>query len=161
MRAIQLWFDEYAESHKNPTNKVIHWICVPLIVLSIIGLLASIPSTSLKELFPESFITPYIHWGTVAIVLSILFYIRLSASIAIGLTFLLLLGLFAVEEVNHHFPTPLWQISLEVFIASWLGQFYGHKIEGKKPSFLKDIQFLLIGPAWLLSFIYKSIRVRY
>ena len=48
---------------------------------------------------------------------------------------------------------------LTIFIFSWAGQFIGHKIEGKKPSFLKDIQFLLIGPAWLLSFIYKKINI--
>jgi uncharacterized membrane protein YGL010W len=46
--------------------------------------------------------------------------------------------------------------SVAIFIIAWIGQFYGHNIEGKKPSFLKDIQFLLIGPMWLMSFIYKK-----
>jgi uncharacterized membrane protein YGL010W len=42
-----------------------------------------------------------------------------------------------------------------------VGQFIGHKIEGKKPSFFKDILFLLIGPLWLLSFIYKKVGISY
>ena len=27
-------FDKYSENHQNPTNKLIHWVCVPLIVFS-------------------------------------------------------------------------------------------------------------------------------
>lgn len=161
MRPIEAWFDEYSESHQNSTNKLIHWICVPLIVLSIIGLLASIPSSMLKTISPDSFFTPYLNWGTIAVILSLLFYCRLSVKLMIGLSLLLLIGVFLVEEANHHFSAPLWQLSIELFIAAWVGQFYGHKIEGKKPSFLKDIQFLLIGPAWLLSFFYKSIGIKY
>ncbi len=44
---------------------------------------------------------------------------------------------------------PLLTTSLAIFVIAWIGQFYGHKVEGKKPSFLKDLQFLLIGPAWV------------
>ena len=56
---------------------------------------------------------------------------------------------------------PLWLVSLIIFVVAWIGQFYGHKVEGKKPSFLKDIQFLLIGPAWLMHFVYKKIGIPY
>ena len=42
MKPVQQWINEYAESHQNPINVKIHWICVPLIMLSIIGLLANI-----------------------------------------------------------------------------------------------------------------------
>ena len=55
----------------------------------------------------------------------------------------------------------LWKLSFLVFILSWTGQFVGHKIEGKKPSFFKDIQFLFIGPAWLLGFIYRKYNIKY
>jgi len=56
---------------------------------------------------------------------------------------------------------PLWAVSLGIFALAWIGQFYGHKIEGKKPSFFKDLQFLLIGPAWLMHFVYKKMRIPY
>ena len=52
-------------------------------------------------------------------------------------------------------------LSLMIFIVAWIGQFIGHKIEGKKPSFFQDLQFLLIGPAWLLSFIYDKLGIKY
>jgi uncharacterized membrane protein YGL010W len=50
-------------------------------------------------------------------------------------------------------------LALFVFVLAWIGQFIGHKIEGKKPSFIKDIQFLLIGPIWLLSDIYNKLKI--
>jgi uncharacterized membrane protein YGL010W len=56
---------------------------------------------------------------------------------------------------------PLWQICLGLFVVGWVGQFVGHKIEGQKPSFLKDIQFLLIGPLWLLAAVYRRVGIPY
>jgi uncharacterized membrane protein YGL010W len=56
---------------------------------------------------------------------------------------------------------PVWQTSLGLFVLAWIGQFIGHKIEGKKPSFFKDVVFLLIGPAWLMHFIYKKLDIAY
>jgi uncharacterized membrane protein YGL010W len=55
----------------------------------------------------------------------------------------------------------VWKICLVLFVLAWIGQFVGHKIEGKKPSFFQDVVFLLIGPAWLLHFIYKKAGQRY
>ncbi len=94
MKTIQQWFDEYAVSHQNPTNKSIHYICVPLIFFSIVCILLNYTLAQLA---------------------------------------------------------PLWVISIVIFAAAWVGQFYGHQIEGQKPSFMKDLQFLLIGPAWVMN----------
>ncbi|MFD2999873.1 DUF962 domain-containing protein [Pontibacter toksunensis] len=160
MRTMQQWFDEYGQSHQNHTNKLIHWVCVPLIFFSVIGLLASIPSGALKEPFPPQ-VQPYVHFGTVLVVLGLLFYLRLSFTMFLGMALICGMMLWAVHTVEEAFETPLWLISLVVFILAWIGQFYGHKVEGKKPSFLKDVQFLLIGPAWLLGFIYRKLGIPY
>jgi uncharacterized membrane protein YGL010W len=63
--------------------------------------------------------------------------------------------------VDAFVPWPVWKICTVSFVLAWIGQFIGHKIEGKKPSFFKDVAFLLIGPAWLMSFIYKKLGQRY
>lgn len=160
MRTIQQWFDEYGQSHQHGTNKFIHWICVPLIFFSIVGLLASIPSGALKAPFPPQ-VQPYVHFGTVVVVLGLLFYLRLSFSMFLGMALVCAAVLWAVQLVRISFITPLWLICLIVFVLAWAGQFYGHKLEGKKPSFLKDLQFLLIGPAWLLGFIYRKLGIPY
>lgn len=58
-------------------------------------------------------------------------------------------------------PIRLWLLSVIVFVIAWIGQFVGHQIEGKKPSFFKDLQFLLIGPLWLLAFVYRHFNWAY
>jgi uncharacterized membrane protein YGL010W len=157
---MQQWFDEYGQSHQNHTNKLIHWICVPLIFFSVIGLLASIPSGALQEPFPPQ-VQPFVHFGTVLMMLGLLFYLRLSFPMFLGMAMVCAVVLWAVHIADINFQTPLWLISLAVFVLAWIGQFYGHKVEGKKPSFLKDLQFLLIGPAWLLGFIYRKLGIPY
>lgn len=160
MKKMQQWFDEYGQSHQNQTNKLIHWVCVPLIFFSIIGLLASIPSEALKAPFPPQ-VKPFIHFGTVVILLGLLFYLRLSFTMFVGMALVCAFMLWAVYMVDISTEAPLWLVSLLVFVLAWIGQFYGHKVEGKKPSFLKDLQFLLIGPAWLLGFIYRKLGIPY
>lgn len=151
MKSIESWFDEYGESHQNPTNKLVHWLCVPSIFFSIIGLLYTVKLT----LSGVSF-----HLATPVILLASIFYIRLSWKLAVGtIGFAFFCHLVARYLYENYFP--LVEISLIVFIVAWIGQFWGHKIEGKKPSFLKDLQFLLIGPAWLMHFIYEGIGVDY
>jgi len=160
MRSLQSWIDEYGLSHKNPKNKLIHWVCVPAIFFSIIGLLASIPAGFISENVPE-FIAPYSHIGTVLILLGLLFYLRLSFTMFLGILLWCLFCLWGNTWIAINVNIPLWRISLGIFVIAWVGQFIGHNIEGAKPSFLKDVQFLLIGPAWLMAFIYKRLGIKY
>lgn len=158
MKKIDLLFAEYAESHQNPKNKTIHWICVPLIFFSILGFISLIPSPQilLKYFGYISVVTVF------AMLLVSLFYLRLSWKIAIIMFILIFVLEFFLFRINTSFPyKTCWLIYGSIFILSWIGQFYGHKIEGKKPSFLKDLQFLLIGPIWLLSFILKKWKIKY
>ncbi|SRR5258708_1328064 len=158
MRKIDQLLSEYGESHKNETNKAIHWVCVPLIFFSVIGLMASIPSGIVQTILGEG--NPYANWATVALILAIAYYVTLSVPLTIGMTLFALLCLFLTRTIVDT-GIPLWAASLFIFVVAWIGQFYGHKVEGKKPSFLKDLQFLLIGPAWLMHFIYKRLRIPY
>jgi len=153
------WFAEYGQSHQNPTNKRIHWLCVPAIFFSIVVLLAAIPSSFLKSMVTPEW-QPYLHWGTLALVPVWLFYVRRSRPLALGIMVFSALCLYGVKFLIIS-DLPLTRTGLAVFVVAWVGQFIGHKIEGEKPSFFKDIQFLLIGPAWLLSFIYRKLGLAY
>lgn len=146
MRRIDALLNEYGESHQNPTNKTVHWICVPLIFWSIVALLFSIPISS------ENW---WMNAALMALVLVLIYYIRLSVVLAIGMALFASLCLVVCYGMRQEGWPVAW-IALSVFVAAWIGQFWGHKVEGKKPSFLKDIQFLLIGPAWLMSFLLKG-----
>lgn len=146
MKTIQQWYDDYAVSHQNKTNQKIHYICVPAIFFSIVGMIMSIPSGFLQSTLNIS--NPMIgNWASVLLMLLLLFYLRLSFALflrMLGFSVLCVMGNYYLSQI-----APLFITSLIIFIAAWIGQFYGHKIEGKKPSFFKDLQFLLIGPAWV------------
>ncbi|WP_312299454.1 Mpo1-like protein [Chryseobacterium sp.] len=157
MRKVDLLFAEYSKSHRNATNKLIHWICVPLIFWTILGFVSLIPA-------PHLCIS---YFGCISIVSSItvvlitLFYLRLSLRISIIMLILTAATEHFIYLTNIYFERQSWMVYLTVFVVTWILQFIGHKIEGKKPSFLKDLQFLLVGPIWLLSFIPKKTGIRY
>jgi uncharacterized membrane protein YGL010W len=159
MRKIDQLLAEYGESHQNSTNKTIHWICVPLIFLSVVGLIASIPSSMVQSVLGEN--NPYANWAAIVLILVLIYYVSLSIPLSIGMMLFGALCLFIVNFIAQANVAPLWVVSLLIFFVAWVGQFYGHKVEGKKPSFLKDVQFLLIGPAWLMHFIYKRVGIPY
>jgi uncharacterized membrane protein YGL010W len=155
MRSIQSWLDEYGESHRNPANKRIHWVCVPLIMLSVLGMLWTVP-------VPAFFtgLSPYMNWATLLILFSLVYYLALSVRLAAGMllvSFVMILILDALMGL----PWPLLWTCVAIFVGAWIGQFIGHKIEGRKPSFFKDLQFLLIGPIWLLADAYKRVGFAY
>ena len=133
MRTLNDWMTEYGASHQNPLNKRIHWLCVPAIVFAVVAMLHAI-SPMLVLL---------------ALVGSLIFYARLSPRLMLGAALMLAVMWCIAALLPHPFI-----FGLVIFVAAWLGQFYGHFVEGKKPSFLKDLQFLLIGPLWLLHHVY-------
>ena len=153
MRTMQSLLDEYGESHRNPTNKLVHWICVPIIFFSVVGLLYSVKLGGLL-------LTPSLplNLAMVTLLLLLLYYLRLSPTLAVGMAMFALVCLFLCQQIEAS-GASLWQLSVVLFVLAWIAQFWGHQVEGKKPSFLKDLQFLLIGPAWLMRFIYGRMGI--
>ncbi len=153
MITIQHWLAEYGQSHQNYTNKAIHWVWVPAIFFCIVGLLFCIK-------LPINILGFKLNVAVLILVFVLYFYARLSLSLSIGMFLFSVLCITLAYLVEQYLNLPLWAFSIIIFALAWVGQFYGHKIEGKKPSFLKDIQFLMIGPAWLLHFLYKKIGIK-
>lgn len=146
MRTFGMWMAEYGISHQNRTNIIIHKICVPLIMWSVMGLLWVIPVPSFMS-------DLNINITTIVMIGAMLFYLKLSRKY-----FFFMIPVFAsmyyltyiVDQTGKLLP-----ISIGVFIVSWIFQFIGHKIEGKKPSFIQDLAFLLIGPLWVTKAIFR------
>ena len=155
MRSVTDWLTEYGASHQNPTNELLHWICVPPIVLAVMGFLWSLP-------VPAAFaaLTPWLNWATLVAAGALLYYLALSARLAAGVLVAFAALLFVTRALAG-LPWPLWATSLVIFVLAWIGQFIGHAIEGRRPSFFKDLQFLLIGPLWLLAAAYRRLSVPY
>ena len=128
-RNLQNWLDEYSLSHQNTTNKRIHSICVPAITFSILGILYSINL-----------------WLTLILIsISLCFYFSLSLTYALIMLIVSLVMLGIITLIPN-----ILIVSIIIFVIGWILQFYGHHLEGKKPSFFKDTQFLLIGPLWVI-----------
>ena len=155
-KSADQWFAEYGESHQDHTNETIHWICVPIIFFSVLGLFWSIPVPALLA-GP----LPWFRWVQLVMLAAMGFYFRLSGPLAFGLLVFICLCYTLVEGLALLGWYPVWKICLSLFVLAWIGQFIGHKIEGEKPSFFKDVVFLLIGPAWLMHFIYQKLRIAY
>ncbi len=155
-KSADQWFAEYGESHQDHTNETIHWICVPVIFFTVVGLLWSIPVPAMLA-GP----LPWFRWVHPGLIAAMIFYFRLSAPLAFGLLGFVAFCSALVELQAAFCPFPVWKSSLILFVLAWIGQFIGHKLEGQKPSFLKDVVFLLIGPAWLMHFIYKKLKIAY
>lgn len=149
MQNAQWYLDKYGESHRNPTNILIHKIFVPLIMFSVIGLLWAIPT-------PE-FIQhrTWVNYGMLLVVVAMVFYLTMGFKIFFGMVFIVAPIVYGnVLLQNYEYQI---QLMAGIFIFSWIMQFIGHKIEGKKPSFFEDLLFLLVGPVWVFYPIYKKL----
>ena len=150
MKSINQWLSEYGESHQNPTNKKVHFVCVPVIFFTVVGLLYCI---KLPFNFAPGHAMTAAH---IALLFTAVYYSLLSIPLAIGMVLYGVGCLFLCYEIDTA-PYQLLLVSISLFVLAWIAQFWGHKVEGKKPSFLKDLQYLMIGPAWIMSFLFKKI----
>lgn len=149
MTTLQAYLTEYGESHTHPVNKSIHWVAVPVILFCVIGLLWIIPvPAAWREM-------PWLNFATIAMLVALVYYFRLSTAYALGMlvVFTLMAGGISLMESA---KWPIFTVLCTAFIVAWIFQFIGHQIEGKRPSFFRDIQFLLIGPLWLLHKLFSS-----
>lgn len=157
MSKVERLLGEYKESHQNGTNQVIHNIFVPLIFLSVIGLLWDV-----KLPFELSFLGGEpLNVAMVVTLLAFAYYLNLSFTVSVGILAISSIGLVSCYFLDGKLPMPIWTFSLGIFVVSWIFQFVGHKIEGKKPSFLKDMEFFLVGPMWVLAKFYNKLGIKY
>ena len=140
-RRVDQLLAHYEESHRHPTNEAIHCVAIPLIMLSLVGLLYSLH--------------PWAAYGFVAA--SMVYYARLSG---VFLASMALISLVAIALV-HAMGDKVLPISAAIFVVAWIGQFIGHKLEGKKPSFFEDLQYLWVGPLFVLSLAFRKLGIRW
>lgn len=140
-RKVDQLLAHYEESHRNPRNELIHFVAIPLIMLSLVGLLyAAHP------------------WAAYLFILSsLVYYARLSAVFLASMAVLSAIALLLVRAMGEQ----VLPVSIVIFVGAWIAQFVGHKIEGKKPSFFEDLQYLWVGPLFVLSKLYGKLGIRW
>jgi uncharacterized membrane protein YGL010W len=140
-RRVDILIAHYGESHQNMTNEVIHFVAIPLIMLSLCGLMFALH--------------PWVAYAFIAA--SMVYYARLS-----WVFFGLMCAWSAlIIAILHAMGAQVMVLSIAIFVGAWIAQFIGHKIEGKKPSFFEDIQYLWVGPLFVLSKLLGKLGVRW
>jgi uncharacterized membrane protein YGL010W len=152
-RSMREWLDSYSQDHQHPINRLLHWICVPLIVWSALALLWTVP-------VPASLLRPGAY-AVFAIVLAFAWYWRrshrLAAALLIALAILALICAWVFAPLG---PIHMRWLALGIFAVAWIGQFIGHLFEGRRPSFFTDLAYLLVGPAWLMDKLLNRIGLK-
>jgi uncharacterized membrane protein YGL010W len=140
-RRVDQLLAHYGDSHQNPRNEVIHFIAIPLIALSLLGMLYALH--------------PWVAYAF--LVASMVYYVRLS------MVFFISMSLFsaAILALVWAMGSQVLPLSLSIFVGAWVLQFIGHRIEGKKPSFFEDLQYLWVGPLFVLSKLFGKLGVRW
>ena len=141
-RRVDQLLAHYAESHRNPRNGAIHCVAIPMIMVSLVGLMYALH--------------PWVAYGF--LLASMVYYARLGSPVF--LASMAVVSLLSVAIVQS-FGTQVLAVSAAVFVLGWIAQFIGHRIEGKKPSFFEDLQYLWVGPLLVLAKLYGKLGVRW
>jgi uncharacterized membrane protein YGL010W len=151
LRRVDVLLDNYSADHQNPTNQLIHLVCVPAIAWSVSAMLWAIPF----PLDTSNAWAPHGQWAALAMFVAAATYWRLSRPLALGMVVMFALAVLLNNWIAKTFGvmTVLW-LGVGVFVVAWIAQFIGHNIEGKRPSFLTDMVYLLVGPIWTLRKLY-------
>lgn len=153
-RDIDRYFAHYGADHQHPANVLIHWLCVPLIVWSVIAALWTIP-------VPPALGRPGL-WAGAAMLAAVLWYYRHSRVLGLCMALAMIaLGLGTELLFRQLGGRGLLYLAIAVFVLAWIGQFIGHILEGKRPSFFTDLFYLLVGPAWLMGKTLRRLGLRF
>lgn len=153
-RPIDAWFAKYSADHQNATNQTIHFVAVPTILWTVTALLWCVPVPG--TLFGAG------AWAAFASFAAWMFYYRASRTLGFGMLAVLVVMLGIDRYLQERIGlSMLLKVAIAVFVVAWIAQFVGHKLEGKKPSFLTDLVYLLIGPAWVLAKVLRRFGIAY
>jgi uncharacterized membrane protein YGL010W len=140
-RRVDLLLAHYEESHRHPVNERIHFVAIPLIMLSLLGLLSALH--------------PWLAYALVAA--SMVYYLRLSGVFLATMALVSAAMLGLVHAMGEH----VLSTSMAIFVPAWIGQFVGHRVEGRRPSFFEDLQYLWVGPIFVLSKLFLKLGIRW
>jgi uncharacterized membrane protein YGL010W len=160
-RPVDALFDKYSASHQNKANRVINWICIPVIVFALLGFTTAIPFPHLGFLGQYNV---YINWTSILIALSIYFYLKVSPVLSylmLFIEFAMSYGVIQLDEWQKSGGPALGELSLALLIIALTVEFIGQKIEGKRYSLANSLKFQFYGPIWLVSLVLKRYSVKY
>ncbi len=155
MNETEDWLERYESSHRDLAHPWIFWVSVPMVIVGTVGLLWNLP-------IPAEFhaISPLLNWGSTFLMVTAVYYFIISLSLAIGLLPFVLAVAFVHVWLPQTDYSPL-RVSTGLFVAGVIGLWMGHRDERGLSPIFEDFQTVMIGPAWLLSLLYKRLGLPY
>ena len=155
MNDTDTWLERYRAHRANLASPAIYWLSVPLVVLGTVGLLWNLP-------VPPAFadISPLLNWGSAFLMTAMVYYFILSLALAIGLL-PLVLGIAVLEMWLAQSDYSLFRVSAGLLVAGLLGIAFGQRNKRSVTAIVEDLQTVMLGPAWLLSIIYRRLGIPY
>lgn len=154
VKLVDQWLAEYGKTHAE-SDSVPHWLYIPVVVLSFVGLLWSAP---VPQVFADS--TPALNWGALFLMATIVYYLIVSISLSLGVLPFIVLTVALLTWLER-LALPLGSISGATFLAAWLGYGAARWLRGLPPSFTRELQLMMIGPMWLLARLYRRLGIAY
>lgn len=147
------WLQRYEETHSDLTYPAVYWAAVPMVVLGTVGLLWALP-------IPDEFfaISPLLNWGTAFLMASTVYYFIISVSLAIGML-PFIVGVAGVQMWLIQSQFSASRVSLGLLLAGIIGLWLGHRNQKSLWPVVQDLQLMMIGPAWILSVLYRRIGI--
>lgn len=155
MAPVDEWLDRYAEIRANRPSRAADWVTIPLLVMSLVGMLWSLP---VPTAFSGS--SPVLNWGTLFLMAAVVYYFILSISLAVGIL-PFVLAVFAAAAWLDGLQTPLWLVSGALFAVAAAWQLLEFQRVGNPRHIVRYFQFLMIAPLWLLASIYRRLGISY
>lgn len=141
-RRVDQLLAHYGESHQDATNGAIHCVAIPLIMVSTVGLFYAIH--------------PWVAYAFLLFGLG--YYVRVGSPVFLATMAVLTVVMIGIVQALGAYVLP---VSAAVFVIAWVAQFVGHRIEGRKPSFFEDLQYLFVGPLFVLAKLFNKLGIRY
>ena len=142
MPDIQALFADYASYHRTKGNKAFHRLGIPLIMLTLIGMLERVH------------VAGRVDAAMILIALAEVYYLLAEWRLAIAMLAVSVAFYFLGAAM------PLW-LNVTLFVLGWIFQFIGHSVyEHKNPAFFRNFTHLLVGPLWILNDLIPVVKTR-
>jgi len=129
----------YRQQHTQPTNKIVHYIGIPAILISLLIALSWV-SVSIAGYW-------HITFAWLAVLALLVYYFFLDTKLAAVMTVVLILLTLLCSWIAFPAPTKFSLILfLVLFIGGWVLQFVGHTFEKATPGFLTNASQALVAP---------------
>lgn len=144
MQDVRALFADYASYHQTAGNKFFHRLGIPMIMLSLIGMLTQVPILDAATIRFDA--------AMLLIAASAAYYFVIEWRLAIAMIAISIAFYFIGAAI------PFW-INVALFVLGWIFQFIGHKVyEHKNPAFFRNFVHLLVGPLWILNDIVPVVK---